>query len=905
MPFGPESRKRELEVHDEVEHGSSYWTRSKAGSRRKPPETAKTVSSSDSDLSMTSGETTDDDSSDEDFDVLSVRKRAPRSKMKEVDEQEQDGDSSKGDDEKNDESVSRKEFPGKNSQKVRLSSSIGQQVEEQRGFKEGCRIFRTLLYSILDEKNIVLEEQASKQAKNLPSTEHALPLKFTFELEKPELVEKSDIDKITDDLFAEMQFAIRSEEMGSSPRTGDGAGPEAERNQTTPFCHGKHNFILDEEIGIKCSYCSIVELEIKYVTPSFGEYLFARETSNNEYVSASKDFSMFDGFKFEGSKACLQDPCNHAEGTVWDVLPGKKESMYPHQIEGYEFLWRNLAGTTRLSELGKADASRVGGCMISHAPGTGKTRLTIVFIETFLTLFPNCLPVVVAPAGMLLTWEEEFRKWKVQFPFHNLNNPEVSGQENATSTGLLSKSVFQSKNALRMVKLHSWSKGKSVLGISYTLYEKLAGTKYVQAEGKNKRKKLTRGKEDELLRKILLELPGLVILDEGHTPRNQRSGIWKTLLQLQTKRRIILSGTPFQNNFEELFNTLHLVRPAVADMISSGGRRYYRKQLRGKRAFVYGSSGKEVDTIEKLKATISPFVHVHKGSILQQSLSGLRDCAVLLYPSQLQMEIIKTLQPSANTFEFEHKVALVSVHPSLLLQCKETSVSDPNVLEQHRLDPYQGVKTRFIMELIRLCVATKEKVLIFSQYIDPLELIKDQLKSIFNWHEGREVLQMHGTLEQRCRQKFIGIFNDSGSEAKVMLASIKCCSEGISLIGASRVVLIDVVWNPSVERQAISRAYRLGQEKVVYTYNLMASGTTEGEKYCRQVEKNRLSELFFSSGSKEREEKNRATTFNDVILEEMVAHGKLKDMFERIIYQPKQTNLVEKISIPHPIPGSS
>jgi len=124
--------------------------------------------------------------------------------------------------------------------------------------------------------------------------------------------------------------------------------------------------------------------------------------------------------------------------------------------------------------------------------------------------------------------------------------------------------------------------------------------------------------------------------------------------------------------------------------------------------------GKEVDTIEKLKATISPFVHVHKGSILQQSLPGLRDCAVLLYPSQLQIEIIKTLQPSANTSEFEHKVAMVSVHPSLLLQCKETSISDPNVLEQHRLDPYQGVKTRFFMELIYLCVGTKEKVLIFS-----------------------------------------------------------------------------------------------------------------------------------------------------------------------------------------------
>ena len=93
---------------------------------------------------------------------------------------------------------------------------------------------------------------------------------------------------------------------------------------------------------------------------------------------------------------------------------------------------------------------------------------------------------------------------------------------------------------------------------------------------------------------------------------------------------------------------------------------------------------------------------------------------------------------------------------------------------------------------------------------------------------------MHGTLEQRCRQKFIDIFNESKSEAKVMLASTKSCSEGISLIRASRVVLIDVVWNPPVERQAIGRAYR-----PIYTYNLMAFETMEEEKYTKQAEKNR------------------------------------------------------------------
>ena len=149
------------------------------------------------------------------------------------------------------------------------------------------------------------------------------------------------------------------------------------------------------------------------------------------------------------------------------------------------------------------------------------------------------------------------------------------------------------------------------------------------------------------------------------------------------------------------------------------------------------------------------------------------------------------------------------------------------------------------MELIRLSISLNEKVLIFSQYIPPLELLKDQIALAFAWEDGSEIMMIEGKIHQKVRQTVINGFNDPNSKIKVLLASTKCCSEGIHLTGASRVVLLDVVWNPSVERQAISRAYRLGQKKMVYTYHLMAAGTTEEEKYDRQVAKGRLAELVF------------------------------------------------------------
>ncbi|KAL4356302.1 SNF2 domain-containing protein CLASSY [Arachis hypogaea] len=64
----------------------------------------------------------------------------------------------------------------------------------------------------------------------------------------------------------------------------------------------------------------------------------------------------------------------------------------------------------------------MSGCIIYYAPGTGKTRMTIVFLQMYLKMFPNRHPNIIAPASLLLTWEYDFRKWDNEIPFHNLSN---------------------------------------------------------------------------------------------------------------------------------------------------------------------------------------------------------------------------------------------------------------------------------------------------------------------------------------------------------------------------------------------------------------------------------------------------------------------------------------------------
>ena len=597
------------------------------------------------------------------------------------------------------------------------------------------------------------------------------------------------------------------------------------------------------------------------------------------------------------------------EGTVWDLIPGIKKTMYKHQCEGFEFIWNNVAGSIYLDELKKSSCSDGGsGCIISHAPGTGKTRLTIVFLQAYLQLYPMSRPVIIAPRSMLLTWEEEFKKWNFDIPFHNLNKPEYSGQENATALNFVRKAKNQGQNArsIRLVKLYSWKKDRSILGISYTLFEKLAGER-VFADQENKKIKVHYSTEGEDVRKILLKLPGLLVLDEGHTPRNEQSLIWKALSKIDTERRIILSGTPFQNNFKELRNTLFLVRPKFDDRITvehDGG--FHSKRGRKSNAArgtwdLLNSKNDKVsdDNIEELRAMIEPFVHIHRGKILQENLPGLKESVVFLQPSELQKRLLKSVGGTKSILELGHLVSLISVHPSSLLSSNERKqVFDQAQLEKLKLDLDVGVKAKFLMEFIRLSEALNEKVLVFSQYIDPLTYLMDQLKYHFHWIVGKEVLYMYGQHDVKQRQSSINTFNDPASEVRVLLASTKACSEGISLVGASRVILLDVVWNPSVERQAISRAYRLGQRKLVYIYHLLTSGTMEEEKYCRQVKKDQLSELVFSSKDKNSGEKKISSTVSeDKILEEMVQHTKLKDMFDKIINQPKESDLVDTFGL--------
>ncbi|KXG31163.2 SNF2 domain-containing protein CLASSY 3 [Sorghum bicolor] len=719
---------------------------------------------------------------------------------------------------------------------------------------------------------------------------NSLPLVFSFGDEDAE--ENIENDKYQEDLWRECDIAFESMDIGNGSEED---GLEIPPVEVTSCNNGQHEFIIDEQIGVRCKHCNVVDIEIRHVLPTLGKFSAERESAiDPELDKMLKEMLSV----FEQNDVLVSNghelPCNfggHKAGSVWDLIPGVKETMFPHQQDAFEFLWTKLAGGTTIEQLKQTVKSDVGGgCVISHAPGTGKTRLAITFVQSYLEVFPRCRPVIIAPRGMLATWEKEFRKWKVKLPFHVLNSTEINWSEDKTiqeqvaKNGTFHRRLLTDKmdqNYRRLVKLGSWMNGTSIIGLSYSLFRKLANHE---------------GMDGDKVRKLLLEKPGLLVLDEGHTPRNKKSLIWKVLERVSTEKRIILSGTLFQNNFEELKNTLRLVRTKEAD----GPKEADAVHLETDEGKDFWSSLRLNDITEadinEVRKKLDPIVHIHSGKFLQKSLPGLGESVVILNPLPYQKEVIATMEKTVATtgLDEEYKISIASIHPSLLASAKlseqEESILDIPKLESLRSRPSEGVKTRFVLEIVRLCEALNERVLVFSQYLGPLSLIMEQLKAKFNWAEGKEILLMSGKVPVKNRQTMMEVFNDMKSKAKVMLASTKACCEGITLIGASRVVLLDVVWNPSVGRQAIGRAYRIGQEKIVYTYNLIAQGTREKSKYDTQAKKEHMSKLLFSK-EPEHGECNLPPelTFNDRVLEEMTAREDLKELFVKI-YVDNQTD---------------
>ncbi|KAJ7527859.1 hypothetical protein O6H91_16G074600 [Diphasiastrum complanatum] len=580
-----------------------------------------------------------------------------------------------------------------------------------------------------------------------------------------------EADKEFGEIWQEMQIALHNESTAMMSKMVD-QEPTFCSTENPAGCKNGHSFMFNEEEGLICESCGLIGMEIENMIPTLDA-----GTSDMRHRKVVCNCDNEDDEELSDSLfgKLAEAEQNRSTKSLSRILPHLKVQMHKHQEEGFNFLWKNIVGD---EPDGKnfSMQNETGGCILSHAPGTGKSLLIISFLQSFLGINSSCKPLIVAPKIMLRPWQREFLKWKVDIPVYILNTEReyrkrMALEEDESGIVTLNNGArLPAKELGRIITLAQWHRQESVLLVSYSLFSSLIEHGALDGASKVSKK----------ISEMLLQSPDLLILDEGHLPRNKDTKIRAALMKVQTKLRILLSGE------------------------------------------------------------------------VLQSLPGLHDFAVMLKPTPSQENLLqKALQKwdSKSSLELEMAVSAICIHPCLLAYLKYEEIQNMELSEFEflRKDPEAGVKTMFVMELLRLCQCTSEKVLVFSEILSPFTLLEQILEESFGWVKGKETLRLDGKLSLDERQMIIDRINQPADCARVLFASIKACGEGITLTGASRVVFLHMVWNPSVMKQAVSRAFRLGQKRPVYVYRLVASGTMEEDKYKKTVWKDWLSRSIFVS----------------------------------------------------------
>ncbi|XP_057432003.1 SNF2 domain-containing protein CLASSY 2-like [Lotus japonicus] len=716
--------------------------------------------------------------------------------------------------------------------------------------------------------------------------------------------EEQEVSEI-DMLWREMDDAmiesfLQEQTEGSSAPT---------KEETTRSC--EHDYRLDEQLGIYCHRCGIVKEEIRYIMPGFAERRSRRHKDREcNYEEPKPKADNDNDIPLLPISAAFGEPISIENDSVWGYIPELGEKMLLHQKKAFEFLWQNIVGSINPT-LMEAQHENRGGCVISHAPGAGKTFLTIAFLVSYLKLFPNKKPLILAPKTTLYTWYQEFIKWKIPMPVYLIHSRR--SQRNFSGNALSLPGIPNPNEDVKhtldcLEKIQKWLAHPSVLVMGYTSFLSL-----MHENSKYEHKKF--------MAKALRESPGILVLDEGHNPRSTKSSLRKWLMKVKTELRVLLSGTLFQNNFCEYFNTLCLARPRfVHEVLQELDPKYVKSEAENKaphlvesraRKFFIDKIGVKIDAgndnveekmqgLNLLKKITSGFIDVYDSVNADSLLPGLQIYTLLMNNTEKQSEILQKLQKKMNRsggypLEVEFLITLVSIHPWLIstTKCakKFFSSSQLKQLEKCKFDLKIGSKVKFVLSLVFRVVKMKEKVLIFCRNLAPMWLLLELFERFFHWKAGTEILTLHGEQELFERGKVIDKFEDRCGASKVLLASISACAEGVSLTAASRVIFLDSEWNPSKTKQAIARAFRPGQDKVVYVYQLLAAGSFEEDKYRKTNWKDWVSRMIFSEDFVEDPSKWQAKKIEDDVLREMAKLDKTKSIHQIVKNEKASTNL--------------
>lgn len=348
-----------------------------------------------------------------------------------------------------------------------------------------------------------------------------------------------------------------------------------------------------------------------------------------------------------------------------------------------------------------------------------------------------------------------------------------------------------------------------------------------------------------------------IVVDEGHRLKNAQCKLLKQLKFLSTENKLLLTGTPLQNNLAELWSLLNFILP---DIFSSHEEFESWFDLSGK----YSNAAtkeeledkKRAQVVAKLHAILRPFLLRRMKADVEQMLPRKKE--IILYATMTEHQrnfqdhlINKTLE--------NHLLETVDIGSgmkgklnNLMVQLRK-NCNHPDLLESafngsHFYPPVEQIveqcgKFRLLDKLLGKLFERKHKVLIFTQWTKILDIM-----DYYFSEKGYEVCRIDGNVKLDERKRQIQEFNDVNSIYRIFLLSTRAGGLGINLTAADTCILYDSDWNPQMDLQAMDRCHRIGQTKPVHVYRFATALSVEGRILKRAFSKLKLEHVVIAKG---------------------------------------------------------
>jgi superfamily II DNA or RNA helicase len=427
------------------------------------------------------------------------------------------------------------------------------------------------------------------------------------------------------------------------------------------------------------------------------------------------------------------------------------------------------------------DAMRWGGCLADDM-GLGKTLQTITFLQHLCDKYPGETHLVVCPTSLIYNWESELQKFAPGLKYAVYHG---AGRQHDTA---------------------HW-RAQQLIITSY-------GT--------------VRSDTDTFASHVF----GYIVLDESQVIKNPNSQTTRALQVLQARNRLILSGTPIQNNTMDLYAQMNFANPGLL-----GNQAFFRSEF-AQPIDKYADAEKAGQlrrliypfllrrTKEQIAADLPDKTEIimwcEMGEEQRQAYNRIRD----LYKEKLMTRIKQDGMAASTIYVLEGLTRL------------RQACNAPQFVEEEA-HVTSSVKLDELMREISENTGS-HKVLVFSQFTGMLQLISRSMEAA-----GLPFLYLDGSTKAETRQQLVNQFQQD-EKVRVFLISLKAGGVGLTLTAADYVYLVDPWWNPAAEQQAIDRTHRIGQQNKVFAYKMICKNSVEEKILALQQRKKMIADDLIS-----------------------------------------------------------